>query len=92
MTGGAEPYKTTARWNEESIPAAIRGRHNTKAGVWGLLRVYSGEIDLVLEEPARRIRVTPDSPGLIPPEEWHHVELVGSVEMQVEFYRDNPLG
>ncbi|MCB2063721.1 MAG: DUF1971 domain-containing protein [Novosphingobium sp.] len=86
-----EPYKTTARWDEAAIPAAIRGRHNTKAGVWGLLRVHSGEIDLVFEEPERRIRVTPDRPGQIPPMEWHHVEIVGPVEMQVEFYRENPL-
>lgn len=86
-----EPYKTTAIWDEESLPAAIRGRHNTKAGTWGLLRVLEGEVRLVFHEPARTVTVTPASPGLIPPEEWHHVEVTGPMRMQVEFYREKPL-
>lgn len=87
-----QPYKVTAEWTEVTLPAAIRGRHNTKAGVWGLLRVLEGSAVLVFEEPPRTVQVTPDAPAEIPPEQWHHVELHGPVRMQVEFYREPPLG
>lgn len=87
-----QPYKVTAEWTEATLPAAIRGRHNTKAGVWGLLRVLEGSALLVFEEPPRTVQVTPDAPAEIPPEQWHHVELHGPARMQVEFYREPPLG
>lgn len=85
------PYKITAEWDEESLPAALRGRHNTKAGTWGLLRVLQGAVDLVFEDPARRVRVTPDSPAEIPPQQWHHVDVSGPMRMRVEFFREKPL-
>lgn len=88
---GAEPYKTTTVWDENSLPAAIRGAHNTKAGTWGLLRVLEGEVRLLFHEPPREVVVTPATPALIPPEEWHHVEISGPMKMQVEFYREKPL-
>lgn len=88
----AEPYKITAVWTEDTIPAAVRNRHNTKAGTWGLLRVLEGEARLVFEEPARTVLATPRSPAVIPPEKWHHVEVAGPVRLQVEFYREHPLG
>ena len=87
-----EPYKTTAVWTEETLPAAVRNRHNTKAGTWGLLRVLEGAARLVFEDPPREVAVAPGNPGLIPPQEWHHVELSGPVRLQVEFYREHPLG
>lgn len=86
------PYKTTAIWDEISLPTAIRGEHSTKAGVWGVLRVLEGEVDLVFAEPARRVRVNPSKPGLIGPQEVHHVELRGPMRMQVEFYDSDPSG
>ena len=87
-----EPYKTTAVWDQDSLPQAIRNAHNTKAGTWGLLRVLEGEVRLVFHDPAREVTVTPDAPGEIPPEVWHHVEVTGPMRMQVEFYRGKPLG
>ena len=87
-----QPYKVTAEWDQSSLPQAIRSRHNTKPGIWGLLRVIEGAVDLVFEEPARRVRVTPESPAEIPPQAWHHVEVDGAMRMKVEFYREKPLG
>lgn len=86
----AEPYKVTAIWDQDTLPAAIRNEHNTKAGTWGLLRVLDGEVDLVFVD-GRTVRVTTDQPGLIPPQDVHHVEATGPFRMQVEFYRENPL-
>ena len=86
-----EPYKITPEFDETSLPQAIRNAHNTKAGVWGLLRVLEGEVRLVFHDPHREVLVTPDLPATIPPEQVHHVEAPGPMRMQVEFYREPPL-
>lgn len=85
-----EPYKTTPVFDQDSLPEAIRSAHNTKAGVWGLLRVLEGEVRLVFHDPPRSVRVTPDRPATIPPQVVHHVEVSGPMRMQVEFYREPP--
>ena len=87
-----QAYKTTPVFDQDSLPQALRNAHNTKAGVWGLLRVLEGEVTLVFDEPAREIVVSPAAPCEIPPQAWHHVEVTGPMRMQVEFYRDKPLG
>lgn len=84
----ASAYKVTPVFDETTLPDAIRNAHNTKAGVWGLLRVLEGEVRLVFHDPARSVRVTPEEPAPIPPEAVHHVELSGPMRMQVEFYRE----
>ncbi len=86
-----EPYKITPVFDEETLPQAIRNAHSTKAGVWGLLRVLEGEVRLVFHDPARQVQVTPGNPAPIAPEALHHVELLGPMRMQVEFYREPPL-
>ena len=85
------PYSTSPVFDQDTLPKAIRDAHNTKAGVWGLLRVLEGEVRLVFHEPARQVSVTPDRPEPIPPQAWHHVEVSGPMRMQVEFYRERPL-
>jgi hemoglobin len=88
----SEPYKTTPVFDEQTLPGALRANHSTKAGVWGLLRVLEGEVRLVFDDPPREVRVAPGSPAPIPPEALHHVEVTGPMRMQVEFYREPPLG
>jgi tellurite resistance-related uncharacterized protein len=86
-----DPYKTTPIFDETSLPGAIRSAHSTKAGVWGLLRVLEGEVRLLFHEPHREVRVTPQTPALIPPEAVHHVGVDAPMRMQVEFYREPPV-
>ena len=88
----AQPYKSTPEFDERSLPEALRNRHSTKAGVWGLLRVIEGEVRLVFEDPPRVVQVTPGAPAEIAPQAWHHVETSGPMRMHVEFYREKPLG
>jgi len=88
----AQPYKSTPVFDEESLPEAIRKDHSTKPGVWGLLRVLEGEVRLIFHEPRREVQVTPERPAPIPPEAVHHVEVMGPMRMQVEFYREPPPG
>ncbi|WP_324698916.1 DUF1971 domain-containing protein [Novosphingobium sp. RL4] len=86
-----EPYKKTPIFDAETLPDAIRKAHSTKAGVWGLLRVLQGSVDLVFHSPHAVREVTPNNPAQINPEDVHHVEVGGPMQMQVEFYREPPL-
>ena len=85
------PYKMTPVFDEVSLPLAIRNAHQTKAGVWGLLRVLEGEAVLVFNDGQTQVRVNPDQPAPIPPEAIHHVEVTGPMRMLVEFYHEAPI-
>lgn len=39
------PYRSTPVFDQDTLPAALRARHDTKAGVWGLIRVIEGELN-----------------------------------------------
>jgi tellurite resistance-related uncharacterized protein len=86
----AEPYSKSPVFDEVSLPASVRTAHNTKPGTWGLLRVLSGEVRLVFHEPSHVLVVDQAHPATIPPGAVHHVELAGPMQMQVEFYHQDP--
>ena len=85
------PYRTTPVFDETSLPQALRSAHNTKPGVWGLLRVLAGEVRLVFHAPRVELIVDPAHPAVIAPQALHHVEVTGPMRMQVEFYDKPPL-
>jgi tellurite resistance-related uncharacterized protein len=82
------PYRTTPIFDEVTLPAALRREHNTKAGVWGVIRLLRGELRLV--KASGTSLLTADQPGLIEPEESHWVEPLGPIQMQIEFYDRKP--
>ena len=82
------PYRTTAIFDEETLPAALRREHRTKAGAWGIIRVIEGELRLFFPD-GREELLTENEPGYIDPEELHWVDPVGQMRMRVEFY-DRP--
>lgn len=86
----ATPYRSTPVFDEVSLPAALRSRHNTKAGVWGMIRVIDGRLKLRYLEPASEIILEPGRPGLVLPEQPHEVEPLGPMRMQVDFYKEPP--
>lgn len=73
------------------MPAALRRRHNTKAGVWGLIRVLEGQLTLTYLDPPSEVILTPGNPGLVEPQQPHFVTPDGPMKMQVDFY-DHPPG
>ncbi|MBS0541115.1 MAG: DUF1971 domain-containing protein [Proteobacteria bacterium] len=85
------PYKTTEVFDENTLPAALRREHRTKAGVWGVIRVSKGEVRLFLADGNDAMVLTPDRPGLVLPEQTHYVEPLGEVRMWVEFYNSRPI-
>ncbi|MEW4468913.1 DUF1971 domain-containing protein [Parasphingorhabdus sp. JC815] len=90
MTRNPAPYKSTPVFNEDSLPSALQAAHSTKAGAWGVLEVLDGSLRYVIEESGdSRLMVTGDL-QLIEPQQLHHVELTGPMQMQVHFYREKP--
>ena len=87
----AEPYRSTPVFDQDTLPAALRARHSTKAGVWGVIRVLEGELELTYLGPERAILLSPERPGIVLPEQPHFVTPRGSVRMQVDFYDRPPL-
>ena len=83
------PYKTTAIFDQDTLPAALRREHRTKEGAWGVIRVLEGELLLSFSD-GRSETLSRDRPGLIRPQETHWVEPLGEMRMQVEFYDREP--
>lgn len=87
-------YKQMPVWDTTSLPTGLQGRHNTKAGTWGQLRVLRGQLKFYwLDEADNTLSthiLTPESPvWTIPPQAWHKVEPMGSdLQMQLEFHCD----
>jgi len=84
------PYRSTPVFDQDTLPAALRARHDTKAGVWGVIRVLEGELRLTYLEPPSEIILTPDQPGLLLPQQPHFVTPTGPMKMQVDFYDHKP--
>jgi tellurite methyltransferase len=85
MPPGAAEYKRTAAFTEETLPAALRADHQTKAATWARIVVESGELDYHVR--GRVHHLVPGLPGLVEPEVPHHVTPIGAVRVHVEFYR-----
>ena len=84
-----KPYKTTAVFDENTLPAGLRREHRTKTGAWGIVRVLEGKLRLVFTD-GRIEELDRDRSGLIRPQEPHWVEPLGAIRMQVEFYDSEP--
>lgn len=84
------PYRSTPVFDSDTLPAALRGRHNTKAGVWGVIRVLTGELKLTMIDPPSETVLTPGQPGLVQPQQPHFVTPIGAMTMQVDFYDQPP--
>lgn len=86
----AAPYRSTPVFDETSLPQALRNMHQTKAGVWGVIRVLEGELRLTYVDPPSEKLLTPGNPGLTTPQQTHFVTPLGPMRMQVDFYDEPP--
>jgi len=84
---GAVSVRRTPEFSESSIPTALRHRHATKAGVWGLIQVIEGSLTYrILEPTPNETTLTSDRPGVVEPGRLHEVEASGPVRFFVEFF------
>jgi len=82
-------YKATPVFDHHTLPDKLRNSHTTKAGTWGVIRVLEGSVRYVIEDAQEAQILTADRPGIVLPEQRHHVEPLGNMRMCVEFY-DHP--
>ena len=86
LPDGLRSVRTTATWDENTVPGALLRAHRVAPGTWGLLEVQRGELRFLAEtEPRLEVVVTPSQPQPIPPEVEHRVELTGPVRFRVSF-------
>jgi tellurite resistance-related uncharacterized protein len=84
------PYRTTAIFDEHTLPAALQGEHSLKAGAWGIIRVLEGSLRYLIIESNTESILVPGKPGLVQPQQLHRVEPLGPVRLQIEFYDRQP--
>ncbi|BBE32359.1 DUF1971 domain-containing protein [Sphingosinicella microcystinivorans] len=87
------PYRSTPVFDQDTLPAALRACHNTRAGVWGVIRVIEGQLQLTrLDDPPSVSFLDALTPGLILPQQPHFVTPLGAMKMQIDFYDQPPPG
>ena len=86
LPDGLQAYRRTPVFDENSLPAALRRQHQTKAGVWGLIHVLEGQLRYRTFDPASETVLTPQQQGVVRPQQFHEVEPLGPVRMFVEFH------
>lgn len=84
------PYRSTPVFSSETLPAALRRAHSTKAGTWGVIRVLEGRLRYTVEQSGEETILDATRPGKVRPQELHHVEPIGAIRMRVDFYDHDP--
>jgi tellurite resistance-related uncharacterized protein len=91
MTGlprDLEAYSRSPEFNQDTLPAALRKQHSTKAGTWALIHVLEGRLIYRIYEPPEETVLEPGTPGIVRPQRLHEVEpAIAPMRMYVEFYR-----
>jgi tellurite resistance-related uncharacterized protein len=88
MPAGLVPCERTGELDEASIPAALRTRHATPPGTWGVIHVLAGRLRYIVEPPLGAERLLDEkNPGIVVPEVAHRVVPDGPVRFFVELHR-----
>ena len=88
---GLVPYKRTAEFTPETVPAGLRKDHCTKADVWALIHVIAGKLRYQVTDRRRcasNLLITSDTAaGIVEPTILHHVKPLEGCRFFVEFWR-----
>lgn len=91
LPDGFVPYKRTATFDRDTLPAGLRSQHTLKAGVWGKLHMLRGRLVYRVHEPQPHERIIEaGTVAFIPPQVAHEVEPMGEVSFYIEFHRRQP--
>ena len=83
---GLQAYRRTPVFDQDTLPAALRRQHQTKPGVWGLIHVLDGQLRYRTYDPFSEAVLTPETRGVVRPQQFHDVEPLGPMRMFVEFH------
>ncbi len=90
MTTRAAPYRSTPVFTNDTLPAALRRAHCTKAGVWGQLHVLAGTVTYVIEATLHRRELRVGDCVVIEPRQMHYVEPSPDIQMRIDFFDCDP--
>ncbi len=88
LPAGAVAYSRTKLFDRQTLPDKLGTEHSTKAGVWALIHVESGQVDYVLsgaDTPLATIEA--GQSFVVLPQEVHRVALSDDAAFFVEFHR-----
>lgn len=81
-------YKSTATFDENSVPAGLLKDHQTQAGIWGKIVIESGRLEYTIySDPQEVLELSHNRFGVVEPEIKHHVKPLGQVRFHVEFFK-----
>lgn len=83
---GVELVRSTAEFDEHTVPAGLLRDHRVATGVWGRLVVRSGSLHFGFGDDDE-VEVDAGDSVVIPPDQLHHVRVIGPVRFLVEFHR-----
>lgn len=79
-------YKRTDTYDQDTIPLPLLAPHTTEEGVWAMVRVLEGQIELVTGE---RVEIlSRKNPGLLEPVVSYHLRVTGDVQLYVDFFHE----
>jgi tellurite resistance-related uncharacterized protein len=88
LPDGLTVTRTTPEFDAAGTPAGLRAAHQVAEGTWGRLRVLSGTVRFVFEEPeAATFDLQGGDEMAIPPQRPHHVEPGPDARFVVDFLR-----
>lgn len=86
----SKPYRSTPIFDLDSLPAALKREHRTKQGTWAVIRVIEGQLRYWPDGGGTPCIVTATDFVVVAPQVPHHVEPIGAMMMQVDFYDHEP--
>lgn len=88
LPDGAQVYKTTATFDEATVPRGLLSQHTLKAGTWARLTVHEGRVAYTFEDEADfTLVLRPGTPGTIAPERPHHIAIQPGARFHIDFLR-----
>lgn len=85
---GLTHVRSTREFDEHTVPAGLLKRHTTRAGTWGRIVLFEGQVTYrILEPTVEETRLDPSKVGVVEPAVPHELELTGPVRFRVEFWR-----
>ncbi len=88
--GSPLPYRVTADFTQDNLPAALQRSHHTAHDVWGVIRVKEGALRLTHLDTGKVELLDAQTPGYVTPLSPHFVEPAGPFKVCVEFYHQDP--
>jgi tellurite methyltransferase len=86
MPEGLRLLRTSAQWDEHTMPNGLRRAHRIAAGTWGRIVVHDGHLRFAAQtEPRLETVLSCGSIQAIPPEVEHEIEPLDRVCFSIDF-------